>query len=264
MVTAKTPVVVALFQLLRDRGYHPAIVTRGYKSGNENKIQILSDGKTDKAVGDEANMISEICCCPIGVGSNRVGAAQQILAEYPQTNVIISDDGLQHYALQRDIEIAVCRYVAFGNGLLIPAGPLREPRDRLNDFDITINRDSDEIVESLGKVWNLANPEQQCHISDFQGQQVHALAGIGFPEIFFSSLRQLGIDPLEHEFPDHHHFAPQDLVVKPDLPILVTHKDAVKLRGMAQENTWVVPLSLELSDALQDRLFQLLESKHHG
>jgi len=260
----KTPVVVALFQLLQDRGYHPAIVTRGYKSGNENKIQILSDGNIDEATGDEANMISEICRCPVGVGSNRVGAALQILAEHPETDVIISDDGLQHYALRRDIEIAVCRYVAFGNGLLIPAGPLRESRDRLNDFDITINRDSDQIVESLGKVWNLANPEQKRHISEFQGQQVHALAGIGFPEIFFSSLRQMGIDPLEHEFPDHHQFAPQDLVLKPDLPVLVTHKDAVKLRGMVQDNIWVVPLMLELSATLQDKLLQLQESKHHG
>lgn len=260
----KTPVVVAIYQLLESKGYKPAIITRGYKSGNEKKLQILNAGQTNVGVGDEANMISEICRCPIGVGSNRVGAAEQILAAYPQTNIIISDDGLQHYALRRDIEIAVCRYVAFGNGLIIPAGPLREPRDRLKDFDIIINRDSDQIIESLGQVWNLADPDQTRHIAEFRGQQVHALAGIGFPEIFFASLEQLGIDPIEHEFPDHYEFSAQDLTLRPELPILVTHKDAVKLRGLAKDNVWVVPLTLELSKSLQNQLFQLLESKHHG
>ncbi|MCP3689255.1 MAG: lipid A export permease/ATP-binding protein MsbA [Gammaproteobacteria bacterium] len=260
----KTPVVIALFQLLQSRGYKPAIITRGYKSGNENRLQLLEEGRTDLAAGDEANMISEICRCPIGVGSNRVGAALQVLSQHPEVDVIISDDGLQHYAMQRDIEIAVCRYVAFGNGLLIPAGPLREPRDRLKDFDITINRDSDQLIESLGQVWNLAEPDRQRHITEFKGQQVHALAGIGFPEIFFSSLRQLGIDPLEHEFPDHHQFTPQELVLKPDLPILVTHKDAVKLRGIIHGDIWVVPLTLELSPDLQNQLLKLLESRHHG
>ncbi len=242
----------------------PAIVTRGYKSGNENIIQILTGGRTDERVGDEANMMSEICRCPIGVGSNRVAAALKILQVDPETNVILSDDGLQHYALKRDIEIAVCRYVAFGNGLLIPAGPMREPRNRLQQVDISINRDSDQIVESLGLVWNLMHPADKVPIQKFRDQQVHALAGIGFPEIFFAALKQVGIGPIEHEFPDHHEFTSQDLNLRPDLPILVTHKDAVKLKGMANHNIWVVPLEIELSEDLQDRIMQLLETRHHG
>ena len=260
----KTPVVVALFQLLQRNGFRPAIITRGYKSGNENKIQVLTGGRTDSGVGDEANMMSEICKCPIGVGSNRVAAAVKILQVDPETNVILSDDGLQHYALYRDIEIAVCRYVAFGNGLLIPAGPMREPRNRLQQVDISINRDSDQIIESLGLVWNLIQPSEIMPIQKFKGQQVHALAGIGFPEIFFAALKQIGIDPIEHEFPDHHEFTDQDLNLKPDLPILVTHKDAVKLKGMANPNIWVVPLEIELSQDLQDQIMQLLETRHHG
>jgi tetraacyldisaccharide 4'-kinase len=260
----KTPVVIALFQLLQRKGFKPAIISRGYKSGNENKIQILTDGRTDSLVGDEANMMSEICRCPIGVGSNRVAAALKILQVDPETNVILSDDGLQHYALRRDIEIAVCRYVAFGNGLLIPAGPMREPRNRLQQVDISINRDSDQIIESLGLVWNLMNPGEKLPIQQFRGQQVHAMAGIGFPEIFFAALKQVGIDPIEHEFPDHHEFTSQDLKLRPDLPILVTHKDAVKLKGMTNHNIWVVPLEIELSEDLQDQIMQLLEIKHHG
>ncbi len=260
----KTPIVVALYELLKSRGYYPAIVTRGYKSGQEKTVQIIHDGQTSAAVGDEANMISEICRCPIGVGSDRVGAARQLLERYPQINVLLSDDGLQHYALQRDIEVAVCRYIAFGNGLLIPAGPLREPRNRLKDFDLTINRDSEEISESMGQIWNLADPDLKRHISEFRGQQVHALAGIGFPDIFFASLKQMGIAVIEHEFPDHYQFTSNDLQLSPDLPILVTHKDAVKLHGINRHDIWVVPLRLELSENLQDKIMHLLERKHHG
>ena len=260
----KTPIVVALFELLKRWGYNPAIVTRGYKSGHEKTVQILYDGQISAGVGDEANMISEICRCPIGVGSDRVSAALELLEKYPQIDVLLSDDGLQHYALQRDIEIAVCRYVAFGNGLLIPAGPLREPRDRLKSFDLTINRDSEEITESMSQTWNLFEPDLKRHISEFRGQQVHALAGIGFPDIFFASLRQIGISVIEHEFPDHHQFTANDLQLKPELPILVTHKDAVKLHGINRDNIWVVPLHLELSDSLQEQIRQLLERKHHG
>ncbi|MGD8347882.1 MAG: lipid A export permease/ATP-binding protein MsbA [Gammaproteobacteria bacterium] len=260
----KTPIVIALYQLFRELGYRPAIITRGYKSGNEQNIQILHDGESDAAVGDEANMISEICHCPIGVGANRVRAAKLILERFPETNLILSDDGLQHYALKRDIEIAVCRFLSLGNGLMLPAGPLREPRERLRQVDVTIDRDSDQVTESLGEVWNLANPQLRRHISEFQGQQVHALAGIGFPEIFFASLLQMGIDLIEHEFPDHHEFTVQDLNLKPDLPILVTHKDAVKLKGFARTNIWVVPLQIEFSEALRDQILKLLEERHHG
>ncbi len=260
----KTPVVVALCQLLRQHGYRPAIVTRGYKSGHEDRIQILHDGITDPDAGDEANMMSEICRCPIGVGANRVGAARQILERFDDTDVILSDDGLQHYALGRDIEIAVCRFLSLGNGLLIPAGPLREPRSRLQRVDILIDRDSDQVVESLGEVWNLNRPEEKRRVGEFRGCQVHAVAGISFPEIFFASLAQMGVDALEHEFPDHHEYSATDLDLKPDLPILVTHKDAVKLKAIARDNVWVVPLELEFGNELGERILELVKSRHHG
>ena len=260
----KTPIVVALYQLLRGEGYRPAIITRGYKSGNEHNIQLLQDGETRDAVGDEANMMSEICRCPIGVGADRQASAQQILERFPEVDVMLSDDGLQHYALQRDIEIAVYRFISLGNGLMLPAGPLREPHQRLRQVDITINRDSDQVIESLGEVWNLAKPSERRHISEFHGRQVHALAGIGFPEIFFASLLQMGIEVIEHEFPDHHEFSGSDLNLKPDLPILVTHKDAVKLKGFARDNIWVVPLQIQFSESLREQILKLLEARRHG
>jgi tetraacyldisaccharide 4'-kinase len=166
--------------------------------------------------------------------------------------------------MKRDIEIAVCRLVAFGNGLMIPAGPLRESRSRLDKADININRDGNQIVESLDEVWNLNDPSNKVHITQFKGQQVHALAGIGFPEIFFASLVQVGIDPISHEFPDHHVFIPSNLELKPELPILVTHKDAVKLKGVVNDNIWVVPLSIDFSTDLESKILHLLETKHHG
>ena len=260
----KTPIVIALYQLLQDKGYRVAIITRGYKSGHESRIQILNEGVTSAAVGDEANMMSEICRCPIGVGANRVASAKQILQKFPETEIILSDDGLQHYALKRDIEIAVCRELAFGNGLMLPAGPLREPRSRLRRVDITIDRDSDQVIESLGEVWNLLQTDRRCSISEFHGKQVHALAGIGFPEIFFASLVQMGIDVIEHEYPDHHEFSAQELNLKPELPILVTHKDAVKLKAIARENVWVVPLQIELGDSLSAQIIQLVEQRRNG
>jgi len=260
----KTPIVTALHRLLQARGYRVGIITRGYKSGHEQTIQLLHNGLTSNAVGDEANMMSEICGCPIGVGANRVGAARRILEQHPEVDVILSDDGLQHYALQRDIEIAVCRMMALGNGFILPAGPLREPRARLQQVDIIINRESDQVVESLGEVWNLLQPEKKCNISDFQGRQVHALAGIGFPEIFFASLAQMGIDVIEHEYPDHHEFSADELNLAPPLPILVTHKDAVKLKSIARDDVWVVPLEIELSEELSEQIIQLLEKRRHG
>ena len=110
----------------------------------------------------------------------------------------------------------------------------------------------------------MIDPTVSKSIADFQGQQVHALAGIGFPEIFFASLRQMEIDVIEHEFPDHHEFSAEDINLKPALPILVTHKDAVKLKGIASENIWVVPLQIELSDQLSQQILGLVEERHRG
>jgi tetraacyldisaccharide 4'-kinase len=154
--------------------------------------------------------------------------------------------------------------MALGNGLMLPAGPLREPRSRLDQVDITINRDSNQVVESLGEVWNLVDPTIRRNISDFNGKKVHALAGIGFPEIFFASLSQMGIDVIEHEYPDHYEFSVQELSLKPELPILVTHKDAVKLKGLARDNVWVVPLQIELGEELINQVLSLLEKRSHG
>ncbi|MFT7675953.1 MAG: tetraacyldisaccharide 4'-kinase [Gammaproteobacteria bacterium] len=260
----KTPVVIALYTWLKSEGYKPAILTRGYKSGNEGRVQIVSEGETSPGIGDEASMISEACLCPVGVGANRVQVATQILNRFPDTDILLLDDGLQHYAIKRDIEISVDRVMGLGNNLLIPAGPLRETRNRLNEVDLNINRDSEQISEILDEVWNLNDPEMRKPISEFKDQTVHAMAGIGFPEVFFSSLKQIGIHLTEHEFPDHYEYQVSDLILEPELPILVTHKDAVKMRGIAGPNVWVVPLTVELSDEICGSLKHLIEARRHG
>jgi len=260
----KTPVVASLVQILRQHGYHPAILTRGYRSDYESSITLLQAGEVSERAGDEANMLSQQCACPIAVGANRVAAGRALLQHDSEVDIIITDDGLQHYALARDLEIIVQRTAANGNGFCLPAGPLREPRSRLLRADLVIDRDGDDIHETFGQCWNLLHPQQRQSLSGFRAHRLYALAGIGFPELFFDALRREGLDIEPHGFPDHYDFNARDLIGLDDAPLLVTHKDAVKLQPFATDNIWVVPLELTLSDDLQYRLFTVLEKKHHG
>jgi len=264
----KTPVVEALSRLYGAHGRHVGLLTRGYKSDHEGDIRLLQRGQTHPAAGDEANMLSELTGLPIAVGADRVAAAEALIDQHPELDLLISDDGLQHYRLGRDIEIVVQRPGGYGNGFCLPAGPLREPRSRLRSVDCVIDRGSDAVRERLGTAWNLLDARQRRPLDAFAGQPVHALAGIGFPESFFDALRAEGLNPRCQAFPDHHDYSALDLADLIDAPLLVTHKDAVKLRPIAEaqgwSDIWVVPLELELSDALQSELMQLLEKKTRG
>lgn len=264
----KTPVVQALSRIFDRQGRRVGLLTRGYKSDYEGDIRLLEQGQTHPAAGDEANMLSELTGLPIAVGADRVAAAEALLRQHPELDLLISDDGLQHYRLGRDIEIAVQRPGGYGNRFCLPAGPLREPLSRLNSVDLVIDRGSEDVREQLGDAWNLLDASRRRPLSDFVGQPVHALAGIGFPESFFDGLREAGLNPRCQAFPDHHDYSAMELRELVDQPLLVTHKDAVKLRPIAEaqgwHDIWVVPLELELSDAVQSRLMQLLETKTRG
>jgi len=262
--TGKTPVVQTLVSLLQDKGMKPAILTRGYKSDFETETVLLAESATSERAGDEANMLSEISRCPIAVGADRIKSAEELLLNFPEVDILIADDGLQHYAMRRDMEIIVFRTRANGNGFCLPAGPLREPMSRLAQANLVIDRDSEEVSEQLGRCWNLQNPELTRQLDSFQGQEVGALAGIGFPQLFFNALQQHDLQIKSHAFPDHYQFSQQDLLPFKQRPLLVTHKDAVKLRQYGAENIWVVPLELKLSDDLQCRFFNILEPKLHG
>ena len=264
----KTPLVHSVLKLLRQKGYRIGILTRGYKSDHEREIQLLQSSQISDKTGDEANMLSELCGCPIAVGADRIKSAKALLQQFPELDLLIADDGLQHYALRRDIEIIVERKQAYGNGFCLPAGPLREPDSRRFSADLVIQREGNDISERLGECWNLASPESRRDLSNFAGQKVAAMAGIGFPELFFDALRSEVELKRTYVFSDHHEFSRFELEPCLGLPLLVTHKDAVKIRALLdeteQQNIWVVPLELTLSDDLQYRLLNLLESKHHG
>jgi tetraacyldisaccharide 4'-kinase len=209
------------------------------------------DAGSDPAeVGDEPVLIALRARCPVMVGADRRAAAQALLAT-TDVDVVVSDDGLQHYALGRDLEIAVVDASrGLGNRALLPAGPLREPAARLKEVGLVVANGTGwarsggrQITMRLYplRAQNLAGAPERP-ISDFAGQTVHAVAGIGNPARFFSMLSQQRIRLVMHPFPDHHPFRESDLQFADDLPVLMTEKDAVKCRAFATARHWVVPV----------------------
>ncbi len=261
--SGKTPLVLWLAQFLRQKGYRPGLISRGY--GGEAAVwpQTVHADSDPKVVGDEALLLARRSACPMVVGPDRVAAARQLLAEH-DVNVILSDDGMQHYRLARDIEIAVLdgeRRLA--NGLCLPAGPLREPRARLRSVDfIVTNGHAGEGEWSMqleaGEAIALAGDERRP-LSAFSGASVHAVAGIGNPGRFFDMLRGLGLEPIEHAFPDHHPYAQTELDFSDGAPVLMTEKDAVKYFDYAGNRHWYLPVNARLSDDFGESLLATLE-----
>jgi len=264
--TGKTPLVAWLAGYLRQKGLRPGIVARGYGGKAGCWPQQVRADSDPGIVGDEAVMLAGVTGCPMAVAPDRVAAARELL-DHSDCNVIISDDGLQHYALQRDLEIAVIDGVRrFGTGFLLPAGPLREPLRRLREVDLVVvnglSGSGEYPMRMLtGKAYRLREPGQQRALADFRGQSVHAVAGIGNPARFFQSLQQHGIRVDGHVFPDHHRYQPEDIRFDDDRPVFMTEKDAVKCRQFASGNEWVVPVRAEMSQEFCKRLDALLDSR---
>ena len=269
--TGKTPLVAWLAKYLQSKGDKPGIISRGYGGQASSWPQQVRPDSDPAAVGDEAVLLATKTGCPMAVAPDRVAAANALI-EHSDCDVILSDDGLQHYALQRDIEIAVIDGVRrFGSGFLLPAGPLREPVGRLQEVDLV-------VVNGLGKgqehpMWmlpgdvrNLLNPGKVCAIDEFRSQTVHAVAGIGNPERFFRSLQDAGLLVEPHRFPDHYRYRPGDIRFGDDRPVFMTEKDAVKCRHFAAENDWFVPVEVRMSDEFCACLDELLDTRlsHRG
>lgn len=261
--TGKTPLVLWLAGFLAGHGMRPGIIARGYGSadGTPRRVTAASDAA---ACGDEALLVAQRCDAPVFVGADRVAAARALLAGHPECDVIVSDDGLQHYRLPRTIEIAVVDGArGLGNGFLLPAGPLREPPGRLASVDaIVVNiTQSTGVVVTTGKppsfamafsgseFYNLLNPGHRTGPAHFAQFAVHAVAGIGNPERFFAHLKRLGLSVTGHPFPDHHAFSAGDLALDGADCILMTEKDAVKCRLFANEKHWVLPIDAEIDPA---------------
>jgi tetraacyldisaccharide 4'-kinase len=257
--TGKTPLVIWLVDYLRRAGFRPGVVCRGYRGRARHWPQQVRPDSAPDMVGDEPVLLARRCGCPLAVGPDRVAAARALL-EHHACDVIVSDDGLQHYALLRDLEIAVVdgrrRY---GNGRCLPAGPLREPLGRLASVDIVVANGTPARGEFgmclVGtRAYRIGRPSESRPLADFAGRAVHAVAGIGHPERFFALLRAAGLAPLAHPFPDHHAFRAQDLVFADGLPLVMTEKDAVKCETFAGPDTWVCPVDAQVATQLEIRL----------
>ena len=256
--TGKSPLTAMLAQLLEREGWRPVILTRGYGGKSDRyPLQVLSDTPASEA-GDEPVMLSAQAGCPVVVDPDRRRAALWAL-DNELGNVMLCDDGLQHYRLPRDIELAVFdAQRGLGNGALIPVGPLRELPSRLEsvDFVITNGGRLNELVHDSQHTMTLV-PTGIRHLAsgrmtpldEINGKAVMAVAGIGNPGRFFDTLKGLGARVTERALPDHHHFRPADLECEPGQWLVMTAKDAVKCRDLAPENAWVLEVEARLPEA---------------
>ena len=255
--TGKTPLVIWIAELLAKSGWTPGIVSRGY-GGNVPAPRAATVASDPAEVGDEPILLARRGGCPVWVGADRVQVAAVLRREEPKVDVLILDDGLQHYRLRRDLEIAVVDARGFGNGFLLPAGPLREPRWRLKTVDRVVENGKTMHLEG-DIVHRMSDARDRQPLKYFAGQKVHAVAGIGDPSRFFLHLGKAGIKIVPHPFPDHHPFKPADLEFGDDAPVLMTEKDAVKLRSAPRANWWVLPVAATLDPAFGSWLLGRLD-----
>jgi tetraacyldisaccharide 4'-kinase len=260
--SGKTPLVIWLAQFLREHGYRPGIVSRGYGGLAAQWPQPVDAASDPRIVGDEPVLIAQRTACPMAVGSDRVAAAQLLLREH-DCNIIISDDGLQHYRLARDVEIAVLDgQRRLGNGYCLPAGPLRERPNRLGSVDLCVGNGRAEEGEFLMKLQPEAVAElcggERRTLEHFRGRTVHAVAGIGNPPRFFQMLCDHGIKVIEHSFPDHYRYAVADVQFGDGLPVLMTEKDGVKCRPYGDKDLWAVTVGAQLPESFGTRVLSLL------
>jgi len=261
--SGKTPLVIWLVRHLRTLGWKPGIVARGYGGRAKYWPQQVRPDSDSHMVGDEPVMIARLCGCPMSVGPNRVAAAKALLAHH-DCDIIVSDDGLQHYALGRDLEIAVIDgRRRHGNGFLLPAGPLREPPSRLEEVDLIVAKGRAAHGEhlmnySLGDAIPLKDMASRRPLRDFRVLTVHALAGIGNPDGFFDMLTERQLQIIRHPFPDHHPFKSADIEFRDGKPVLMTQKDAVKCEPFAGPRHWFVPVEAALKESFVQRLNRLL------
>jgi tetraacyldisaccharide 4'-kinase len=260
--SGKTPLVLRVVEILKERGWKPGIVSRGYGGRAESPVAatIASD---PSVVGDEPILLARRSGCPVWVAPDRVAACRVLRRENPECNMIISDDGLQHYALRRDVEICVVDGRGFGNGFLQPAGPLRDPRSRLRSVDAVVALGAPDVqgykmVLEGDQLVRMTDARALRPAKSFAGQRVHAVAGIGDPKRFFLQLARFGIKLVPHPFPDHHAFRAGDFDFGDSDPVVMTEKDAVKCKPFAQAHFWVFPVSAALDPAFERRLMEKL------
>ena len=266
--TGKTPLVATIAHFLKKHGWEPGIVTRGV-GGNipAHVVTLVTPISCARQVGDEAVLLARQTDCPVSIGRNRPQAGAYLLQYFPEVNILLCDDGLQHYALARDLEIAVIEgQRRLGNGWCLPAGPLRENPRRLKKVDFIVTNNGPTLEKEwpmqvkLGEwLYQVDYPEQKKPLQQLAGKKVHAVAAIGYPEKFFTMLRNRGIDVIEHAFEDHYQFLEKDLTFDDDLPIVMTEKDAVKCHMLLPKG-WYIPLEVTLSPFFMSNLLRRIQN----
>ncbi|MEM9531132.1 MAG: tetraacyldisaccharide 4'-kinase [Pseudomonadota bacterium] len=255
--TGKTPLIVHLAQRLAARSVTVGVVSRGYGSSAGPGPVEVSDDSPPAAVGDEPLLIRQTTGVPVVVGSDRLAGCRHLVDRHGVT-LILADDGLQHRRLKRDLEIVVVDHErGFGNGRLLPAGPLREPPNQLGPDVITV-RNGDDMKLALKRAGNIKRGGKQA-LTEFCGRPVVAMAGIGRPERFFQALEQEGLTIERNALPDHVNYQHELVADLIDKTVLTTSKDAVKLRDVAGEDWWEVPVEVTLNPTLDARLEAQLE-----
>jgi len=269
--TGKTPLTIHLVKLLQQAGYKPAIITRGYGGKATSWPQSVTPETDPTLAGDEAVLMASRTGVPVYAGADRLLSIKKLL-ESNVCDVIISDDGMQHYKLPRDIQIAVIDGKRkFGNGYCLPSGPMREPKQRLKYSDLIVvngkfTKESEDEKQWLsmtltGDVLVNLQTGKGIAIQQFSEKTIHAVTGIGNPQRFYYSLEQGGLTVITHSFPDHHDFQPDDLVFNDDLLIVMTEKDAVKCKSFAGDNCWYLPVTATLDKDFDVKLLAKLSEK---
>lgn len=274
--SGKTPLVLYLARELGRLGYRPGIVSRGY-GGNAHGVHAVTPESDPAEIGDEPLLLVRRAGCPVFVGRDRVAAARALLAAHAQCDVLLADDGLQHYRLERDVEFVVIDERGIGNGWPLPAGPLRERPRRIAEVDaLVLNGDHAKVPPGAAprqvfrmrlageRFRNLRDPGRTCGVEDLRGRRVHALAGTGDPTRFFRQLEALGLRFVAHGFPDHYRFRAADMAFEGAEVLLMTEKDAVKCEAFAPEEAWVLPVEAQLDPDPVQWLVETLNRGCHG
>lgn len=267
--SGKTPLVLRLATYLRQQGMRPGIVLRGYGGSAADWPHGVTPNHDPDVVGDEAVMLARQSECPVAADPDRVRGAQYLLREH-RCDVIVSDDGLQHLRLARDMEIAVIDGARrFGNGYCLPAGPLREPIGRLQEVTFRVTNGDPQAGEygmTLVETGfcRVSAPESYASAGSFKGETVHAMAGIGNPARFFAHLRRLGVEIIKHPFPDHYRYVPGDIRFPDNRPVIMTQKDAVKCERFAGDHVWYLAVEARPDPRLEEEIWQRLKEKLRG
>ncbi|MBL1432528.1 MAG: tetraacyldisaccharide 4'-kinase [Gammaproteobacteria bacterium] len=271
--TGKTPLTIALVELLKKKGYTPGVITRGYGGELQSKPAIVTEDSDPYLVSDEAVLLAQRGQCLVAASPDRIASSRMLIDQ--GCDIIVSDDGLQHYRLQRDIEIAVVDAArGFGNGYCLPAGPLREPIKRLATVDfVVMNSDrADEsgrynmIMRSHAPRYLTSHAEvcMEQFVDAGENTKVHAIAAIGNPQRFFRYLTSLGLVVIEHAFADHHRYQREDIVFNDHYPVFMTEKDAVKCRKIIDdENYFYIAIDALLDESFKLSLMTLLTKVEH-